>query len=157
MKKLRILSLFVVIAVICSLGAQVVCAAPDEGIAPASDVVHAEKVNALPNPGNGVKSVDSYYLSRQDIAINPYGTSYARVRVETEANQGVNHIYHDITIFKNWVRQLSDRYEGWNTRSLVTNINVPAVEGDYIDVYVDSYVEHNGYTESMSGSYSNYL
>lgn len=158
MKRLRILSLFVVIAVICLLGAQVVCAAaPDEEITPISDVAPAEKVNVLPNPGNDVNSVDSYYLVSQSISIDPYRTNYARVKVETKTFQDVYHLYHDITIYKNWVWQLSDRYQAYNTNDLVTYINVPAVEGDYIDVYVDSYAENDGYTESASNSYSRYL
>ncbi len=70
----------------------------------------------------------------------------------TRAYQAVNHIYHDVTIYKNGSWYSSERYENRGKVQLVTNINVPAQSGDRIEVYVDHYTEHNGLVESAHSS-----
>lgn len=74
------------------------------------------------------------------------------VSVTTKASQIVNHIYHDVTIYKNGSWYSSDRYEEWSVSKLNTCINVPVQSGDTIEVYVDHYTEHGGLTESASTS-----
>lgn len=74
------------------------------------------------------------------------------VTVITRAYDAVNHIYHDVTIYKNGSWYSSERYENRGKVQLVTNINVPAQSGDRIEVYVDHYTEHNGLVESAHSS-----
>lgn len=74
------------------------------------------------------------------------------VNVVTKAYQSINHIYHDITIYKNGSWYSSDRYEEWSVSKLNTHIDVPVQSGDTVEVYVDHYAEHGGVTESTSTS-----
>lgn len=74
------------------------------------------------------------------------------VNVTTKAMQTVNHIYHDVTIYKNGSWYSSKRYENWGKAELKTLIDVPAQSGDTVEVYVDHYTEHGGVTESTSTS-----
>ena len=90
---------------------------------------------------------NSIYVSR--------ATNYAYISVATMAVDIINHIYHDVTIYKNGALYMSSkRYNGWNCFRLDTTINVPAKPGDYIEVYLDSYTEHNGCLESGHASES---
>ncbi len=76
------------------------------------------------------------------------------VKVDTYAYSSVDHIYHDITIYKNGILYSYDRYEDWNIDTLNTVLSVPASSGDIIDVEVTHYTSHNGITEkdySISG------
>lgn len=66
------------------------------------------------------------------------------VSVKTNATTIVSHLYHDVTIFKNGVKYSSGRYNDWNKKIFESIIPVSAVSGDYIDVYADHYVQHNG-------------
>ena len=74
------------------------------------------------------------------------------VNVTTKAFQPIDHIYHDVTIYKNGVWQSSDRYENWGKVELNSYIKVSAQSGDYIEVYVDHYTDHGGCVESASSS-----
>lgn len=80
------------------------------------------------------------------------GTNKVYVNVSTKAFQKVDHIYHDITIYKNGTWVSSERYNDWNSNDLMTSISVSAKSGDRIEVYVDHYAEHGGYTEGGHSS-----
>lgn len=97
----------------------------------------------------------SYYMRDKGIS---FSIMSGRVDVNffTYANQSVEHIYHDVTIYKNGIWQLSNRYENWGVTTLQTTIPVYALSGDYIDVYADHYVEHYGITEGYSSSNNMY-
>lgn len=79
------------------------------------------------------------------------------VSVTTKAFRVVDHIYHDVTIYKNGVWQSSDRYQNWGKVQLVSYISVNAQDGDYIDVYVDHYTDHDGCVESAHSSKASYF
>ena len=76
----------------------------------------------------------------------------AEIYVNTEASRTIDHIYQDITIYKNhnWVS--SERYHKYNAQELLTKLSVSAKAGDYIEVYVDHYTEHGGYVETRHKS-----
>lgn len=76
------------------------------------------------------------------------GDGYIRVAVSTSAFEYIDKIYHDVTIYKNGSLYLSQRYSDTECQTLSTNIRVPAVKGDTIEVYVDHYTSHNGIVES---------
>ena len=95
------------------------------------------------------------YFCRGVLSLVPLG-GQMKVDVTTLAFQDVDHIYHDVTIFKNGSFYSAGRYEDWNKFRLDSNFNVPAQSGDYIDVYVDHYTEHNGIVESESTSKAMY-
>ena len=80
------------------------------------------------------------------------GSSKVYVNVETVAFQKVNHVYHDITIYKNGTWVSSKRYDAYNSNDVTTSISVPAVSGDRIEVYVDHYTEHGGVVEGGHSS-----
>ncbi len=84
-------------------------------------------------------------------------TNTMYVEVSTKAFQKVDHIYHDVTVFKNGVLYSSGRYDDYNAATLSTTIKVNAVSGDYIDVYVDHYTAHSGVVESKSTSNAKYF
>ena len=66
---------------------------------------------------------------------------YMNVYVTTEAFTNANKIWHDITIYRNGVWVMSQTYTDWNTYFLETSIDVPAQNGDRIEVYVDHHVD----------------
>lgn len=109
---------------------------------------------------NGIESKTNVFSSNGSIA--PYSvnirsanvtlirvSSGLSLKVDTKAFSTSEHIYHDVTIYRNGVWVSSDRYENWNRVELVTPINVAVSSGDYIDVYADHYVQNNGITEVM--------
>ncbi len=98
----------------------------------------------------------SKYFHSGSISLTPSGSTMI-VNVKTRALQKVDHIYHDVTVFKNGVLYSSGRYDDYNTSSLTTRIKVDAVSGDYIDVYVDHYTAHSGVVESKSTSSAKYF
>ncbi len=98
----------------------------------------------------------SKYLKAGTISFTP-ATSTMYVNVSTRAFIKVDHIYHDVTIFKNGVLYSSGRYDDYGTNSLSTTIKVDAKSGDYIDVYVDHYTAHGGVVESKSTSSAKYF
>lgn len=77
-------------------------------------------------------------------------TGNVTVNVSTSAYNKSDYVYHDITIFVNGVRYLSDRYDKYNTVTLKTSINVPVKDGDYVDVYADHYTQDGSTVESSS-------
>ncbi len=105
---------------------------------------------------NGVAVPYSMYFRSCSLDVGPANGVMA-VNVTTKASRAVSHIYHDVTIYKNGVWQSSDRYEGWNKIELNSYIKVSAQSGDYIDVYVDHYTDHNGYLESAHSSKACYF
>lgn len=66
---------------------------------------------------------------------------YITVNVSTEAFTWANKIWHDVTIYRNGVWVMSQTYTDWNTYFLETFIDVPAQNGDRIEVYVDHHVD----------------
>lgn len=98
----------------------------------------------------------SKYLKSSTVSLNK-STTTMYVEVSTKAFQKVDHIYHDVTVFKNGVLYSSGRYDDYNAASLSTTIKVDAVSGDYIDVYVDHYTAHGGVVESKSTSNAKYF
>lgn len=122
------------------------------GMLCSNTVLAAEKADADDNVvrivtnENGEVMPYSLYFMSGTIVFSRYNGN-ATVTVNTSAVQKIDHIYHDVTIYKNGVWYSSDRYENWGKQSLNTTIYVPAETGDYIDVYVDHYTEHGGYTE----------
>lgn len=105
---------------------------------------------------NGALTPYSMYFRSCSLDVGPANGVMA-VNVTTKAFQAVNHIYHDVTIYKNGVWQSSERYENWGKVQLLSYIKVPAQSGDYIDVYVDHYTEHNGCVESAHSNQSKYF
>lgn len=102
---------------------------------------------------NGEAVPYSMYLYSSSLNVFPFNGVMA-VNVKTKAFRAVDHIYHDVTIYKNGVWQSSDRYENWGKVQLISNIEVSAQSGDTVEVYVDHYTEHNGYVESAHSSKS---
>lgn len=100
---------------------------------------------------NGVAVPYSTYYRSGNLKMEPVNDRML-VTVTTRAYQAVDHIYHDVTIYKNGSWYSSERYENRGKVQLVTNINVPAQSGDRIEVYVDHYTEHNGLVESAHSS-----
>lgn len=98
----------------------------------------------------------SKYFHSGSISLTPT-TGTMIVTVKTRALQKVDHIYHDVTVFKNGVLYSSGRYDDYHAASLSTTIKVDAVSGDYIDVYVDHYTAHGGVVESKSTSNAKYF
>lgn len=103
---------------------------------------------------NGEPTPYSMYFRSCSLDVGPSNGVMA-VNVTTKAFQPIDHIYHDVTIYKNGVWQSSDRYENWGKVQLASYIKVSAQSGDYIDVYVDHYTEHNGCVESAHSNKSN--
>lgn len=103
---------------------------------------------------NGEVAPYSMYLRSSSLDVGPSNGVMA-VIVTTKAFQAVNHIYHDVTIFKNGIWQSSERYENRGKVQLTTYIKVPAQSGDTVTVYVDHYTEHNGCVESAHNNKSN--
>ena len=93
----------------------------------------------------------SMYLLSANIVCNR-GNGAASIDVTTKAFTSVEHIYHDVTIYKNGVWVSSERYEDWGKNKLMTNISVSAQTGDYIEIYSDHYTDHLGYLEMTSTS-----
>lgn len=79
-------------------------------------------------------------------------TGKVSVNVTTSAFEYIDKIYHDVTIYKNGSLYSSQRYSNTNCQSYTSLIKVPAVSGDYFEVYVDHYTSHDGVTESDSQS-----
>lgn len=98
--------------------------------------------------GNSARSIQSKYMYSGELAFAERSGQVV-VMVNTSAFTKIDHIYHDVTIYKNGTWVSSDRYEGWNKIELNTNINVPASSGDVFDVYVDHYTDHNGCVEVL--------
>lgn len=103
---------------------------------------------------NGVAVPYSMYFRSCSLDVGPANGVMA-VNVTTKAFRAIDHIYHDVTIYKNGVWQSSDRYENWGKIQLISNIKISAQSGDYIEVYVDHYTDHGGYVESAHSSKSN--
>lgn len=103
---------------------------------------------------NSGPALQSMYFRSFSLDVFPSNGVMA-VNVTTKAFQAIDHIYHDVTIYKNGVWQSSDRYENWGKVQLASYIKVSAQSGDYIEVYVDHYTEHNGCVESAHSSKSN--
>lgn len=80
------------------------------------------------------------------------GSNYIGVIVSTNAFDYIDKIYHDVTIYKNGSWYMSQRYSDTNCESLSTTIRVPAVSGDYVEVFVDHYTKHGSIVESDSNS-----
>ena len=100
---------------------------------------------------DGIMPMTMYYIGNSIEMARP--TGYARIYLATMAVTTINHIYHDVTIYKNGALYMSNqRYSDWNCFRLDTTINVPAKSGDYIEVYLDSYTDHNGCLESGNAS-----
>lgn len=124
-------------------------------------IVFAEENTENPNCTvqvfeNGELTPYSMYFRSYSLDVGPANGVMA-VNVTTKAFQAVNHIYHDVTIYKNGVWQSSERYENWGKVQLLSYIKVPAQSGDYIDVYVDHYTEHNGCVESAHSNQAKYF
>lgn len=128
----------------------VICAMLCQGVALAAPGNTAEGVTATKVQGSDVQPYTMYFYSRE-LNLSKISTG-VKVSVATEAMTYIDHIYHDISIFVNGSLYSSGRYEAWNEQTLDTNINVPASSGDYVDVYVDHYTDHNGIVESRSSS-----
>ena len=79
-------------------------------------------------------------------------TGRVSINVTTSACEYIDKIYHDVTIYKNGSWYSSERYSNTNCQSYTSPIKVPAVSGDYFEVYVDHYTSHDGVTESDSQS-----
>lgn len=103
---------------------------------------------------NSEPALQSMYFRSFSLDVFPSNGVMA-VNVTTKAFQAIDHIYHDVTIYKNGVWQSSDRYENWGKVQLASYIKVSAQSGDYIEVYVEHYTEHNGCVESAHSSKSN--
>ena len=106
------------------------------------------KNNAIFNNSvtNEIVPMRTNYLRDGSILISRSG-GVANAKIKTIATIKVSYIYHDVTIFKNGVKYSSGRYNDWNKDTLESIIPVSAVSGDYIDIYADHYVQHNGITE----------
>ncbi len=111
-----------------------------------STVVYAQTLNVC-----GIKIIDSVYLFEGYVEISKVSGG-VNIDIDTTAYTDVEHIYHDVTVYKNGVWISSERYEGWNRDELNTNIRLAAKSGDYIDVYVDHYTDNLGYLEVMHSS-----
>lgn len=105
---------------------------------------------------NGEPTPYSMYFRSCSLDVFPANGVMA-VNVTTKAFQPIDHIYHDVTIYKNGVWQSSNRYENWGKVELNSYIKVSAQSGDYIDVYVDHYTDHGGCVEFAHSSKSNWF
>lgn len=74
------------------------------------------------------------------------------VTVVTEAHDEVDHIYHDVSTYKNGSLYSLKRYEDWNTSKLSTSFSVPASSSDTVKVITTHYVTDGGTTEKGSSS-----
>lgn len=106
----------------------------------------------LGHAGDNAATRSMYYLSGSLGFSN--GSNYVGVIVSTSAFTYVDKIYHDVTIYKNGSLYSSKRYSSTNCQTYTNQINVPAVSGDVITVYVTHYTSHNGVTESGNTSNS---
>lgn len=111
----------------------------------ATDVVENKNVVNVTTNEEGIAPYSMYYVSANIRMYRDLKT--AEIYVNTEAVTKIDHIYQDITIYKNhnWVS--SNRYHKYNTQELLTVLSVSAQAGDYIEVYVDNYTDHNGCVE----------
>lgn len=109
-----------------------------------SGTVFASPVNAEAVETDATPRTMYYYSGSLGFA---KGNGYVLVDVSTSAITYIDSIYHDVTIYKNGVKYLSQRYSGTNCQTLSTSIKVPAVGGDVIEVYVNHYTSHNGIVE----------
>ena len=100
--------------------------------------------------GESISPYSMYYLSGSLTLTT--GSNYVGVVVSTSAFTIVDKIYHDVTIYKNGTLYSSQRYSDTRCQTYTNQINVPAVRGDVITVYVDHYTYHNGITESGNNS-----
>ncbi|MDO5397270.1 MAG: hypothetical protein Q4G33_05005 [bacterium] len=114
----------------------------------ARDVYSYPVINVTDN--EGITPYTMYFVSSNITIYRALKT--AEIYVNTEASRKIDHIYQDITIYKNhnWVS--SERYHKYNTQELLTTISVSAQTGDYIEVYVDHYTEHQGTVETRHKS-----
>lgn len=107
-------------------------------------------------------SLDPLQNTQDEIIITPYSmymrsssvnfkrlSNQLNITVTTKAFAYIDHIYHDVTIYKNGYWHSSERYENWGELQLLTPIRVSAQSGDYFEIYVDHYTDHDGYLESM--------
>lgn len=76
-----------------------------------------------------------------------------QIEVYTEAFEPANHIWHDITIYKNGVWYSSETFENWNSRTLQTIYNIPSQPGDIYQVYVDHHVDWESKSSQTTGMY----
>ena len=95
--------------------------------------------------GNSARSIQSKYISYGRIVFTS-----STINVTTRAFTKIDHVYHDVTIYKNGSWVSSDRYEAWNTTGFTTPISINASSGDTFDVYVDHYTDHEGCVEVLS-------
>lgn len=98
--------------------------------------------------GDSARSIQSKYMYSGTLSFAKAGGKLY-VNVNTSAFTKIDHIYHDVTIYKNGTWVSSDRYEGWNKIELDTSIGVSVSSGDTLDVYVDHYTDHNGCVEVL--------
>ena len=92
---------------------------------------------AVPAAQDSVNTIN-FYAGSIDFTSQP---GYMNVVVSTEAFTRANSIWHDVTIYINGVWYMSQTYRDWNTDYLSTYIDVPAQNGDRIEVYVDHHVD----------------
>lgn len=98
---------------------------------------------------NDVSIMRSKILQRGTLSLIK-GTNKVSINITTYSYSTCDHLYHDVTIFVNGVRYLSDRYDKYNIDTLKTSINVPVKDGDYVDVYADHYAQDGSTVESSS-------
>ncbi len=98
--------------------------------------------------GDSARSIQSKYMRSGGLSFSRT-SSQVYINVSTKAYTKVDHIYHDVTVYKNGTWVSSDRYEDWNKVDLYTTIEVSASSGDVFDVYVDHYTDHEGCVEVM--------
>lgn len=79
-------------------------------------------------------------------------SSSVSVRVITVAFYTADHIYHDVSTYKNGSLYSLKRYEDWNTSKLSTSFSVPASSSDTVKVVTTHYVTDGGTTEKGSSS-----
>ena len=123
-----------------------VCCNLLQSIAFATDVTeNKENVVEVSMNEEGIAPYSMYYISANIRMYRDLKT--AEIYVNTEAVTKIDHIYQDITIYKNHQWVSSQRYHKYNTQELLTVLSVPAKVGDYIEVYVDNYTDHKGCVE----------
>ena len=79
-------------------------------------------------------------------------SSSISVKVITDAFYVADHIYHDVSTYKNGSLYSLKRYEDWNTSKLSTSFSVPASSSDTVKVVTTHYVTDGGTTEKGSSS-----
>ena len=79
-------------------------------------------------------------------------SSSVSVKVITDAFYVADHIYHDVSTYKNGSLYSLKRYEDWNTSKLSTSFSVPASSSDTVKVVTTHYVTDGGTTEKGSSS-----